>query len=166
MKPTSRFWALFFAAAPVVWAQSPAAESKPAPAGIALRFERVALGNVVRVISAKFNVPITIAANATVPVTGDFSNLTLDKVLEQAASQAGLVSVALGKSAKDGFSLEIPANKAQGDEATPISPGEKAALAAAAERRAELLRKRKALLDQEAPRDVKPTAPAAENGPP
>jgi hypothetical protein len=169
MKLTYRFCALFLAAAPVVWAQGPAPAPKPALPALALHFEKVALGNVLRVISAKFNVPITITSNATTGVSGDFANLTLEQALDQAARQAGLVVVALGKTQKEGFSLDLPTPGKEIDAGARSQPGlpeEKAALAAAAERRAELLKKRKALTDQQAQPAANPAARASEAGHP
>jgi len=121
-----------------------------------MRFERAPLGNVARLLSARFSVPISIAANAKAPVTADLSKLELKAALDECARQAGLTVVALGKVPLDGFSLEparppVPENggDAASANASPEGGGDQAALAASAARRAELLRQRKALHDQE-----------------
>ena len=111
-----------------------------------LRFHHMPLGNVVRVLSARFHAQVTITAGATAPVTGDFTGMDLPHALAEAARQAGLVVVALGADPKAGFELEPPPP-------TPPAPPPNVATeaAAAARRRAELLR-RQAELIQEADR--------------
>jgi hypothetical protein len=79
-----------------------------APARKPLQFEHLPLGNVVRIISARYQIPVTIKANAKAPISGDFSRLDLRQGLGEAAAQAGLELVALGKTDKDGFLLRLP----------------------------------------------------------
>ena len=62
----------------------------------------------VRIISARYQIPVTIKANAKAPISGDFSRLDLRQGLGEAAAQAGLELVALGKTDKDGFLLRLP----------------------------------------------------------
>jgi hypothetical protein len=121
-----------------------------------MQFDKVPLGNVARLLSARFSVTVSIAANAKAPVTGNFSSLDLKAALAECARQAGLTVVPLGTAASDGFSLEPP--KAQPPAGRPggndTNPSEKktddrAAIAAAAARRVELFRLRKALAAQE-----------------
>lgn len=134
------------AAAPALAADSapPDPGSKMAPA--ALRFDKMPLGNVVRVLSARFGVPVTITAKATAPISGDFSSLDLDHALGEAAKQAGLVVQPRGADPKAARILSPPEAKPPGP-----SPAEvKAVLEAADKRRAELLRQRAVLLDQAA----------------
>lgn len=107
----------------------------PAPIPPPLQFDHVALGNVSRVISARFHAPVTLFAGAKVPITGDFSKLDLDGCLAEAAKQAGLVVKPLGKLPKDGYALQEPPK---------VDPT--AVLADAAKRRDALLKER-ALLD-------------------
>lgn len=102
--------------------------STPAP----MFFNHTLLGNVLRAVSARFHAHIALTAEAKAPITGDFSHLNLQECLDEAARQAGLEVVALGKTPADGYELRRP------DKA--------AAEADAARRRAELLRQR-ALLD-------------------
>jgi len=120
-----------------------------------MRFNKVPLGNVARLLSARFSVTVSIAANAKAPVTGDFSSLNLKAALAECAKQAGLTVVPLGAAASDGFSLEPPkapppAVLSNGNDTNPSDKRteDRAALAAAA-RRAELLRLRKALVAQD-----------------
>jgi hypothetical protein len=111
-----------------------------APAKNPLRFEHLPLGNVVRIIAARSGVPVTITAQATSPITGDFSGLSLHDGLEEVAAQAGLEVVALGKTDAAGFLLRLP-------KGVPASP---APVDSAAQRRAALLKQRAALQRSEA----------------
>ncbi len=121
-----------------------------------MRFDNVPLGNVARLLSARFDVPISIAANAKAPITGDFAGMDLKSSLAECARQAGLAVAPLGTAPSDGFSLEPPRPPAPANgpdvknaDANGTEAGNRAALAAAAARRAELLRRRKALIDQQ-----------------
>jgi hypothetical protein len=105
--------------------------SAPAP----IYFNHAPLGNVIRVISARFNVHIELDANAKTPITGDFSQLNLNQSLELAAKQACMDVVHLGHGASEAYELRLPQAPDKGSE-----------LADAARRRAELLRAR-TLLD-------------------
>jgi hypothetical protein len=133
---------------------------------LSLRFKKMPLGNVARVLSAQFNAPVTIVANAQAPITGDFSNLSLKEALTAAGSQTGLVVVPLGLDASAGFVLCPSVAVAAG--AIPTAAGVadsppnfdshtmakiKAELKTAARRRAELLRQRADLLEQSADSD-------------
>jgi hypothetical protein len=153
MKLSSLVPALFLAALTAVASEPQSPISPP------LRFEKMPLGNVVRVLSARFNAPVTVVAHASAPVTGDFSALDFRHALTEAARQAGLVVVPVGSDAAAGFILEPP-----GDPGSPVQIGPKPVLAAggltpveivtglqaAADRRAELLRQRAALVGQAA----------------
>jgi hypothetical protein len=158
----------FFSVLPIVFISvlpaASAAVVTPAPAQnqaavgqIPMRFNNVLLGNVARILSARFNVTVSIAANAKASITGDFSSLNLKAALAECARQAGLAVVPLGKSPSDGFSLEPPTQAAPVKDPPSeiaIKPVEKKAdiraeLADAAARRAELLRERKALIEQQ-----------------
>lgn len=108
--------------------------SSPAP----MYFNHALLGNVVRVISARFHTRVALTAGAKAPITGDFSHLDLQESLDLAAHQAGLEVVPLGKAPADGFELRPPKD-----------PDKATVLADAARRRAQLLRQR-ALLDSAA----------------
>jgi hypothetical protein len=122
-----------------------AAPSESAPAGAPpLRFEKVPLGNVVLILSARFGAPVTINANARTPITGDFSGVGLGAALAAASRQAGLVVRALGPDPAAGYVLELPPPPPSADE---VARG----LQAAARRRAELLQQRTALLQQASP---------------
>jgi hypothetical protein len=131
-------------------------ETAEAIRNLPMTFDKVPLGNVARLLSARFGVPVSITGNAKAPVTGNFSSLDLKAALAECARQAGLTVVPLGPAPSDGFSLEPPkspppATAPKGNNASPSEgkPDGGAALAAAAARRAELLRQRKALLAQE-----------------
>jgi len=166
MKTTSFLLALLFAGP--AWAVNvvPDAPTNPSPAvgranpaPLPMKFVKVPLGNVTRILSAKFNVQISIVANARAPITGDFSSLELRAALAEAARQAGLVVTALGPDSSAGFSLAPPETKAADAgaassvaAATPSDPN-KAELEAAARQRAELLRQRETLLEQLPPLD-------------
>ena len=93
-----------------------------APIGNPLRFDHLPLGNAVRILSARASVPVTIKANAKAPVTGDFSRLDLRPALAEAAAQAGLELVVLGKTDADGFLLRLPK--------VPVAPAPPSALVA------------------------------------
>jgi hypothetical protein len=115
----------------------------PAPAAMpaaALRFNRMPLGNAARVLSARFRTMVTITAHADAPITGDFSSLDLPQALREAAAQAGLVVLPPGSARPAGYTLGLP----------PAADEPRAALAAAQERREQLLKKRAVLLDQAA----------------
>jgi hypothetical protein len=140
------------------------AAATPAPAeAIPLRFEHVPLGNVVRIISARFRFQVTVTAQSTAPITGDFSGLTPRQALAAAAAQAGLEVVALGADDASGFLLKKgpglhPPGAKSGDtkinstDPDPVGPADaKIALAIAAARRAALLKQR-AQLQQNAVR--------------
>ena len=111
-----------------------------------MRFDNAPLGNVARLLSARFSVPISIAANSKAPITGDFAGMDLKASLAECARQAGLAVAPLGRAPSDGFSLEPPRPPAPSNGA---DTGAQAVLAATAARRAELLRRRQALLDQQ-----------------
>ena len=111
-----------------------------APVKKPLVFDHLALGNVVRIISARSSAPVTITAHATSPITGDFSHFSLREGLDEAAAQAGLEVVALGKNNAAGFLLRVP----------KVVAVPKAAAAPAVDRRAELLKQREALRQSEA----------------
>jgi hypothetical protein len=98
---------------------------------------------------------ITITANATAPVTGDFSKLEPAAALAEAARQAGLVVVALGKSPQDGFSLTKPQapSEARKPENRDDAAAAQAALAEAERRREALLRRKAELLAKESQLD-------------
>jgi hypothetical protein len=119
------FSAWLFAAAPAL------AAAAPPP----LCFARAPLGNVVRVISARYGATVTLAAGAAAPISGDFSGLGLRAALAAAARQAGLVVVANGPDSSGAFRIE-----------RPPPPPPRAALAAEAARRAALLDERRRLL--------------------
>jgi len=121
---------------------------------IPLRFERVPLGNVVRILSARFRAQVTIAAQSAAPITGDFSDLTLPQALAAAAAQAGLEVVPLGAGDASGYLLKkgsdlCPAEaKSAGPKVLSADPAQagpadaKIALVIAAGRRAALLKQR------------------------
>jgi hypothetical protein len=108
-----------------------------AAAAAPLHFDHLPLGSVARVLSARFQTPITILAQAASPVTGDFSQLTLNQSLTLAADQVGLVVRAEGAGFIIGPKLPDPPVKTD----PVVSP---------AERRAALLRRRTELLEQAA----------------
>jgi hypothetical protein len=124
---------------------TPPAAARPNPASLQLKFVKVPLGNVTRVLSARFNVQVSISANARVPITGDFSRLDLRSALAEAARQAGLVVTALGADPAAGFSLALPEAKAPPAVAVDTT---KAAFEAAARQREELLKQRASLQEQ------------------
>lgn len=115
-----------------------------------LRFEKTPLGNAVRMISARLGATVSIAANATAPVSGDFSQLGPKAALTEIARQAGLVVIAGGTAAAPEFSLVKPSAAASGIAHSPNdSETARKALAEADRQRAELLRKRASLLAEE-----------------
>jgi hypothetical protein len=133
-------------------------ESAPASAvaqpvhALPMRFDKLPLGNVARLLSARFSVTVSIAAKAKAPITGDFSTLDLKASLAECARQAGLTVVPLGTAPSDGYLLgPPPANDTERNHANAPEKrtDDQAALAAAAARRAGLLRQRQALLAQE-----------------
>jgi hypothetical protein len=138
MKP-SPFFLLFLLLTPAGFA---AAAPAAMPAA-ALHFDRMQLGNVARVLSARFRTPVTITANASAPISGDFSSLDLAQALREAARQAGLVVLPAAPGGQAGFTLGV-APAAAGP--SPSQP----ALDAAQRRREELLKQRAVLLDQAA----------------
>ncbi len=138
MKP-SPFFLLFFLLTPAGFA---AAAPAAMPAA-ALRFDRMQLGNVARVLSARFRTAVTITANASAPISGDFSSLDLAQALREAARQAGLEVLPAGPGGRAGYRLALPL---AAPEPSPAQP----ALDAAQRRREELLRQRAVLLDQAA----------------
>ncbi len=87
---------------------SAATPAKPAR----LKFDQVALGNVIRILSARFHAPVTIVARSGSPVSGDFTALGLNAALARAATQAGLEVVSLGASPAAGYLLRPPASGA------------------------------------------------------
>ena len=123
-----------------------AATGLAAPIKNPMRFDHLPLGNVVRIISARYRVPVTITAHATSPITGDFSGLSLHDGLDEVAAQAGLEVVALGKTDAAGFLLRLP-------KVVPPPPGP---VESAAARRAALLKQRADLQRSEA--DLKANA--------
>ena len=130
MKTFSPVLALFLATAALA-----------APAKKPLVFDHLALGNVVRILSARSSAPVTITAHATSPITGDFSHFSLREGLDEAAAQAGLEVVALGKTNAAGFLLRVP---------KAVAAPKVAVLPPAVDRRAELLKQREALRQSEA----------------
>jgi hypothetical protein len=150
-----------------------AAAAMAAGKTIALQFERVPLGNVVRILSARFRAQVTIAAQSAAPITGDFSGLTLRQALAAAAAQAGLEVVPLGTGDASGYLLQKGPGLRQADakSAAPKMPSTgpeqagpaeaRIALAIAAGRRAALLKQR-TQLQQSASR----MQAAAANSPP
>jgi hypothetical protein len=128
-RPTSVFVYLFvaaFAAVPGFGAPSPGGSAPAAPA-LALKFSKVPLGNVMRVLSARYGVPFTIEANATAPITGDFAGLDLPAAVAEAARQAGLHPIPLGKDATAGFRLSLhPAPNAAASPAPPAAAADPA----------------------------------------
>jgi hypothetical protein len=146
-------------AAPVAraWQALPPA-TVAAPPATALRFSAMPLGNVARVLSARYCAPVTITAHATAPVTGDFSGLSLRQALTAAARQAGLMLVPMGATDSAGFSLSLPSDAAPSAPApaaaSPKSSSEaQGDLAQAQRRREQLFRQRAALLDAAAQLD-------------
>jgi hypothetical protein len=162
MKISPLVFPLFFAAAGLA---APRATPAVSP-HLSLRFEAMPLGNVARILSAQFNAPVTIAANARAPITGDFSKLDLKEALAAAGRQTGLVVLPLGRDASAGFALSPPvpesasatpaAVRAAGRPANSDSRNLakiKIQLESAARRRAALLRQRADLLEQSADSD-------------
>src|ERR1700689_1975002 len=92
---------LFFAPA-----AGPASNSPAHPAALLLKFSKAPLGNVMRVFSARFGgMPLTIEANATAPISGDFSSDDVKTAVGEAARQAGLFAIPLGPDPASGFRL-------------------------------------------------------------
>ena len=106
MKLSALSLLIFLLAGPAAVAAADPAGPAPKIPAKALRFERVPLGNVVRVLSARFATPVTIAANARAPISGDFSEMDLARALAAASGQAGLVVLPI---APRGFILQAPA---------------------------------------------------------
>jgi hypothetical protein len=116
-----------------------------------LHFDHLPLGSVARVLSARYQTSITILANATAPVTGDFSQLTIIQALTRAAAQAGMEVRPDGT----GFIIGPKLPKAapptpDGWSATSGRAGSNAPAISPAEQRAALLRRRTELLEQAA----------------
>lgn len=155
----SRFLALVVcsaAAASPLWADSPVGVIVLSPppgsaAALPLRFDHAPLGNVIRVLSARFGAPVTlVGAKATTPITGDFAGLGLRPALAAAAAQAGLVVSPVGPDDRAGYALGPPPPAGETSAATPIegtAAQAQAALAAAARERERLLRLRAQLQD-------------------
>jgi hypothetical protein len=123
-----------------------AAPAAPPP----LRFEKTPLGNAVRMIAPRLGAIVSIAANATAPVSGDFSKLDPKAALTEAARQAGLVVIPGGTKAAPEFFLVKPSATASVISPSPNGPdAAHKALAEADRQRAELLRKRASLLAEE-----------------
>lgn len=166
MKPYALFVLFLALSLGSGFAGPPGAGTSASALGPPLHFNRTALGNVVRLLSAKYRATVSVAANARAPVTGDFSALTLRAALAEAARQAGLTVVALGSRDSDGFRLQpgdpsggvkvapSPQVPAQEDLARPAPRRERRAepasgLPTEADRRREaLLRRRRALLEE------------------
>lgn len=147
----------------------PAANAKAgtAPAtgvsALPMRFSKVPLGNVMRVMSARYGVPFTIEANAVAPISGDFRSLDLKATVAEVARQAGLFAIPMGKEDSAGFCLSLHPPAAP----NPIAPAPSAAAAASLaaspsaapaatdpeRRRAELLQQRARLLAAAAHQD-------------
>ena len=129
----------------------------------ALKFDRMKLGNVARILSARMNVPVTIEAKADAEITGDYGHMDLRRALSDAAGQAGLVVVALGRDGLDGYTMMTPTAVAKLDRnprgaidavmlvARPAADPEdrRGFLLEAARKRAELLKRRQTLLEAE-----------------
>ena len=138
-------------------APGPASNRAPAAARqLPMRFDHVLLGNVARILSARYGVTVSIAANSKAPISGDFSSYDLKSSIAECARQAGLAVVPLGAKLSDGFSLELPKQPAavkiaDGNDVTSADQkaAVQAALAEAAARRAKLLLQRNALVEQE-----------------
>ena len=105
-----------------------------------LHFDHLPLGSVARVLSARYQISITILSNATAPVTGDFSQLPIRQALTLAAAQAGLVVRPEGGGWTIGPKLPVTTEKPARPEVA-LHP---------AEQRAALLRRRTELLQQAA----------------
>jgi hypothetical protein len=149
-------------AAPVA---APALNSPAHPAALSLKFSKAPLGNVMRVFSARFGgMPLTIEADATAPISGDFSSDDVKTAVGEAARQAGLFAIPLGPDPASGFRLSrhappTPPPSAQDSQAplratesipapVPVFLPTSALNSDGAERsRAELLRERAKLLE-------------------
>jgi hypothetical protein len=140
-------FALLFLTAAAARAVLPA-DGPAAAAALPLSFQGAPLGNVVRVFSARFGVPLTVEANAKAPISGDFHDMDLTAAVNEAARQAGLFAIPLGKDPAAGFRFsahpppppEAPKPPAPRPEETVVSEAD--ASAAAARTRAALLQKR------------------------
>ena len=114
--------------------------ARPDPASPSLRFAGMPLGNVARVLSARFATTITVGANAKAPISGDFTRLGVRAALAEAARQAGLVVSPLGPREADGFLLAPPRRAvAATAESSGINP---------TGRRGALLEERRILIDE------------------
>ena len=143
------------AAVPAAGAKTGAAPATGA-AALPMRFSQVPLGNVMRVMSARYGVPFTIEANAAAPISGDFRKLDLKAAVAEAARQAGLFAIPLGKDASAGFRLSLhppaapnpiePSPLAVAPAPPAVSNPSAAPPADPARRRAELLQQRARLL--------------------
>jgi hypothetical protein len=115
------------------------------------KFSNVPLGNVMRVFSARYGVPFAIEANAKSPITGDFHALDLQAAVAEAARQAGLFAVPLGKGLSAGYRLTLHAPAALPNPPASAATGPAKAspkvLSDAGQSRAALLQERARLLE-------------------
>jgi hypothetical protein len=175
-RPALIFASFFFAAAaaravaPAPAAANPGPNARsadspvaPAPEGAALpmKFDKVPLGNVLRVLSARFGVPFAIEAGAKAPITGDFHTMDLKSAVAEAARQAGLFAIPLGKEPSAGFRLSrnpppappVPSGSISppaGSAPPAARPPDPQAGTAAEQARAKLLQERARLLESAA----------------
>ncbi|HVW22817.1 MAG TPA: hypothetical protein VHC86_16505 [Opitutaceae bacterium] len=137
--------ALLFLTAAAARALVPAT---PAAAALPMRFHETPLGNVVRVFSARFGVPLTVEANARAPISGDFQQLDLTAAVNEAARQAGLFAIPLGQDPAAGFRFSAHPPPPPGPPKPPAARPEEMVVsqddpaAQAARQRAALLQKR------------------------
>jgi hypothetical protein len=136
---------------PVAAARSPARK----PAALRVKFSKVALGNVVRVFSARYGAPFTIEAKAKAPITGDYTNVALPDAVTDVARQAGLYAIPMGPKPSDGYRLAVhpapaPAPATTAPAATVAGKPAGGPADPAEEARAALLRERARLLEQAA----------------
>src|SRR5580658_9133935 len=80
----------FYASAAALLLLATARAATPAPAPLKplpahCQFKKAQLGNVTRVIGARLHAPITITANASAPITADFSGMDPRVALAAAA---------------------------------------------------------------------------------
>jgi hypothetical protein len=140
--------ALLFLTAAAARAVVPA-DGPAAAAPLPMVFRETPLGNVVRVFSARFGVPFTIEANAKAPITGDFHDMDLTAAVNEAARQAGLFALPLGKDPAAGFrfSAHPPPSPAP---PTPPAPQPEETVVSQASSAPEAARIRAALLQKRA----------------
>jgi len=140
----------------------PAAGSKTGPAKVTgasalpMKFSKMPLGNVMRVMSARYGAPFTIETKAKTPISGDFHSLDLPAAVAEVARQAGLFAIPLGKDPSAGFRLSLhppaapnpiePSLAASASAPSAASPSAVPAAVAPERRRAELLQQRARLL--------------------